>query len=66
MNKRIKVIAQKRDQADKAMKIAKQGLSQANKRNPFISKSQAMTRINEVKKWQKQLAVIWNLEFQVT
>ena len=56
MHKSIEV-AKKLDIATKLLTIAVSGLASANRGNPFISKSQAMTRINEVNAYRKRLAL---------
>lgn len=63
--KRIRNIAKKLDQNKKAMDIAKKGLASANRKNPFWSKSEAMRTMNFLRKQNRQLAIIWNLEFQL-
>ena len=59
------LIAKKMDSANKLLKIAKAGLSSANRGNPFISKSDAMARINSVRKYRGQLSKLWVLEIKL-
>ena len=63
---RMKTLANKMDSASKLMAVV--GLASANKGNPFISKSDAMKRINEVRIYQKKLSsakmlndVLWSV-----
>lgn len=62
---RIKLISRKLNAAHQALEIAKAGLRSANKKNPFWSKSQAMKEINRLRKYNNQLAKIWNIEFKL-
>lgn len=62
---RIRDIAKKLDGNKKAMDIAIQGLTSANKGNIFWNKSDAMLTINQLRKQNKQLAKIYNLEFSL-
>ena len=56
-SQRILQLAKKMDSANKLLEIAKVGLSSANRGNPFITKSDAMARINSVRNYQRQLSV---------
>jgi len=63
---RIRNIAKKLAAVDKALLIAAAGLSSANRKNPFWSKSDAMKTLNQLRKMKKQLSKIWCLEFALS
>jgi len=62
---RIQKIAKKMDLARAMHNVAIAGLSSANRSNPFWNKSKAMKRLNEIRKYQRQLSKIWILEWSV-
>ena len=61
----LQKIAKKMDMAAIITGIARQGLTSANKKNPFWNKSDAMNSINSAKNLQRQLSKIWINETNV-